>query len=95
MSLWKRESPTVIRMLIKQNQDLTAQIVRLSEIIASKTNQDNHPIQMAPVSTPWGPEDEWDELREQREAATAETVEHLEAKLSDAGFLNEEITFDN
>jgi hypothetical protein len=91
---------SVIERLLTTIEEQGHQILKLSELIANKESMAQNPMQFAPPSyktNEWDESnDEFNELREQREAQAAKyaTVEELEAKLADEGFLNTEISFD-
>lgn len=95
----KQAEAQIIERLLTTIEEQGAQILKLSELIANAERQVQHPVQHVPTSyqtDEWiEPNDEFEELRQQREATQAETVSALEEKLKDSNFLNTEIDFNH
>jgi hypothetical protein len=97
--MWWKPNPltAVVETLLRTNSELTAEIVRLSQIISEGTSQPP-PVAHIPhsyVGPDWDTNPEWEELEAQRKAQTQETIEDLQEALKDSNFLNTEIEFDN
>ena len=90
----------LVATLLKMNQNLTEQIVKLSETLVSSQTLTNNPLiqyqQVQSNQTDW-PESEgdWGELAALRKETTEQSRAALEAVANEAGFLNQEISFEN
>jgi hypothetical protein len=97
--MWGKPNPleSVVETLLRTNAELTSEITRLSQIISeAKTVM---PPMQSFVAEGWNENEDYEELQRQRgaqyEHAQDESIAALQGKLGDAGFLNQEITFDN
>lgn len=98
--MWGKPNPleSVVETLLRTNAELTSEITRLSQII-SEAKAEQPPSWQSFVAEGWNENEDYEELQKQRgaqyERAQEESIAALQGKLGDAGFLNQEITFDN